>query len=76
MILFKRVDSSMMTLEMDSDGLSFGIFFFNSSAELRIIPKGFLISWEIPATISPSEDNLSALLGVFDADTTGRLGNR
>ena len=56
MILFNRLDSSTIISGIVLAGSNWAIFFFSNSAELLMIPRGFRISWEMPAVISPRED--------------------
>ena len=61
MILFRRRASATMISAMAFKVSAGSIFFFSNSAELLMIPSGFLISWETPATISPNVDRCLAL---------------
>ena len=48
-----RVDSSMIISGIELAGSIAVTFFFSNSAELRMMPSGFRISWDMPAAISP-----------------------
>ena len=62
MILLRRLASSTMISGMVFEGSNLVTFFFRSSAELLIIPRGLRISWDIPAAISPKAESRSARL--------------
>ncbi len=66
-MLFSLFDSSIMSpvnfaFDLWESGME-----PNSSAVLLIIPKGFLISWETPATISPKAAKRSAWFNWFSS---------
>jgi len=59
-IWFMRSDSSTIISGIVVFASNFSILFLSNWALLLMIPKGFLISWETPAVISPMADRCSA----------------